>query len=235
VDRIKAIAIDDEPLALEVLESYCADIDFIRLEKTFTQTHEAKKYLQSFATDLIFLDVNMPAISGIDFYKGLGQDIMVIFTTAHAQYALDGFELSAVDFLLKPYAFERFSTAAHKAKDFYDFLHHKQAAGARDLFIRSEYSLVKIQLEEIAYIEGLADYLKIHLTNGKVLLPRMTMKGILQKLPAQDFARVHRSFIIPLKRVQSVRNKTVQLVDQVEIPIGVSYEDDFRKVFGPGK
>jgi DNA-binding LytR/AlgR family response regulator len=228
---IKAIAIDDEPLALEILESYCADIGFIHLEKIFTQTHEAKKYLQGSPADLLFLDVNMPAISGIDFYKGLEQSTMVIFTTAHAQYALDGFELSAVDFLLKPYSFERFSTAASKARDFYEFLHHKQAA-TRHLFVRAEYSLVKIQLDDIAYIEGLADYLKIHLTSGKLILTRMTMKGVLEKLSTQEFVRVHRSFIVPLKRISSVRNKTILLIGQIEIPIGISFEDDFQKAFG---
>ena len=229
---IKAIALDDEPLPLEVLESYCKQVDFIQLEKTFTQTQEAKRHLDQFPTDLIFLDINMPSISGIDFYKGLQQDTMVIFTTAHAQYALDGFELSAVDFLLKPYSFERFSTAVTKAKDFFNFIHHRQSAEERHIYVRSEYSLVKIPLDDISHIEGLADYLKIHLSTGKLILTRMTMKSVLQKLPKQEFMRVHRSFIIPLKRITSVRNKTALLNSHVEIPIGVSYEEDFQKVYG---
>src|SRR6266581_1963765 len=137
---IKAIAIDDEPLALEILEGYSRDVDFLKLEKTFTQTGEAKKYLKGFPVDLLFLDIHMPSISGIDFYKGLEQNTMVIFTTAHSQYAVDGFNLSAVDFLLKPYSFERFMTAATKANDFYTFLHNKTTSQPNHVFIRAEYS-----------------------------------------------------------------------------------------------
>lgn len=229
---ISAIAIDDEPLPLEIILGYCAQHDFISLKKTFTKTTDAKKYLEEFPVDLIFLDINMPEISGIDFYKGLKQETMVIFTTAHAQYALDGFELSAVDFLLKPYAFERFSVAVNKAKEYYNFIHRKQSTAERHLFIRSEYSLIKVQLSEILYIEGLADYLKIHLENRKTLLTRMTMKGILSKLSDKEFIRVHRSFIVPFDRIQSLRNKSIQLKDGTEIPLGISYEAQFLKTFG---
>ena len=228
---ITAIAIDDEPLPLEIIEAYCADIDFIKLEKTFTQTDEAKRHLEKYPVDLIFLDINMPSLSGIDFYKGLKQDTMVIFTTAHAQYAVEGFELSAVDYLLKPYSFERFSIAVNKANDFHKFLQDKQSSGEKHLFIRSEYSLVKVLISEILYIEGLADYLKIHLENGKMLLTRMTMKGILSKLSEREFIRVHRSFIIPFQKIESVRNKTIHLKDAREIPIGSSYEEGFLKAF----
>ena len=229
---INAIAIDDEPLALEIIQGYCAEADTINLAKVFTQTSEAKKHLEKFPVDLIFLDVNMPSISGIDFYKGLDQDTMVIFTTAHSQYAVEGFELSAVDFLLKPYSFERFLTAVNKAREYHEFLHHKESVETKHLFIRSEYSLVKLQINEIAYIEGLADYLKIHIDSGKTLLTRMTMKNILSRLPANQFIRVHRSFIIPLDRIKSVRNKMIQLENDKEIPVGVSYEEEFNKAFG---
>ncbi len=229
---ITAIAIDDEPLALDILQSFCGDIEFLTLDKTFTRTLEAKKYLGEFPVDLIFLDINMPEISGIDFYKGLAQDTMVIFTTAHAQYALDGFELSAVDFLLKPYSFERFTTAVTKAKEFHNFINNRQTTAERHLFIRSEYSLVKIAVADIQYVEGLADYLKIHLPNGKTILSRMTMKAMLSKLPEQDFFRVHRSFIVPIRRIEAVRNKTVFLSGNKEIPIGASYEDAFMNAYG---
>lgn len=228
---ISAIAIDDEPLPLEILEGYCSDVSFLKLEKTFTQTAEAKKYLERFPVDLLFLDINMPAISGIDFYKGLNRDTMVIFSTAHAQYAIDGFELSAVDFLLKPYSFERFLTAVTKAKEYYHFLHHQKSNEEKHIFIRSEYSLVKVLIQEILYIEGLADYLKIHLDSGKTLLTRMTMKAITSKLSEKAFIRVHRSFIVPLDRIDSVRSKTIYLDGNKEIPIGVSYEEAFNKAF----
>ncbi|WP_333818964.1 LytR/AlgR family response regulator transcription factor [Ohtaekwangia sp.] len=228
---ITAIAIDDEPLPLEILESYCSNIPFLTLEKTFTQTSEARKYLQKHPVNLLFLDIHMPAISGIDFYKGIEQDTMVIFTTAHSQYAIDGFNLSAVDYLLKPYSFERFETAVNKANDYYNFLNQKEEKEPKHLFIRAEYSLVKIALTDIFYIEGLADYLKIHLLNGKTILTRMTMKTMLSKLSPKEFIRVHRSFIIPFSLITRVRNKIIILRNQ-EIPIGASFEDAFFEAFG---
>ena len=227
---IKAIAIDDEPLALEVLESYCESADFITLEKTFTQTGEARSYLQKYPVDLLFLDIHMPSISGIDFYKGIEQDTMVIFTTAHSQYAVEGFELSAIDYLLKPYSEERFMVAATKAHDFYNYLHQKDTARSNYIFIRAEYSLLKILIADILFVEGLADYLKIHLQNGKMIVTRMTMKTMLPKLPANEFIRVHRSFIVPFKLIESVRNKTIVLAGK-SIPIGASYEKEFFKAF----
>jgi DNA-binding LytR/AlgR family response regulator len=226
---IKAIAIDDEPLPLEILEGYCQDVDFLKLEKSFTQTGEAKKYLQKFPVDLLFLDIHMPSVSGIDFYKELEQEAMVIFTTAHSQYALEGFNLNAVDYLLKPYSKERFMVAVNKANDFYSFLHGKAPQKSNHIFVRSEYSLLKISLDEIIYIEGLADYLKIHLPKGKPVITRMTMKSIMEKLPP-DFIRVHRSFIVPMSRVEGVRNKIISL-SGVQIPIGSSYQEDFDKAF----
>lgn len=226
---IKAIAIDDEPLPLEILEGYCREIEFLRLEKTFTRTGEAKNYLDKFPVDLLFLDIHMPSVSGIDFYKGVRQDTMVIFTTAHSEYALDGFNLSAVDYLLKPYSFERFQIAVNKANDFHQFLHNKTPQKSNSIFVRSEYSLVKIQVKDIIYIEGLADYLKIHLPGTKPILTRMTMKAVLEKLPS-NFIRVHRSFIVPMDKIESVRNKTITLAGS-QIPIGVSYLDDFDKAF----
>ena len=230
---ISAIAIDDEPLALDIIEAFCAQDDSVKLEKVFTKTSEAKRYLENYPVDRIFLDINMPEISGLDFYKGLKQETMIIFTTAHAQYALDGFELSAVDFLLKPYSQERFHVAVNKAKEYHRFLNAKQSDNVeKHIFIRSEYSLVKVQLSEIHYIEGLADYLKIHLDTGKMLLTRMTMKGILSKLSSHEFIRVHRSFIVPFDKVISVRNKAIQLSKNIEIPIGLRFEEEFMKAFG---
>ena len=226
---IKAIAIDDEPLPLEILEAYCREVEFIQLEKVFTQTQEAKNYLQKFPVDLLFLDIHMPAVSGIDFYKSLEQNTMVIFTTAHSQYALEGFNLSAVDYLLKPYSFDRFLVAANKANDYYHFTHNVTSQKSNYIFIRSEYNLLKISLDDILYIEGLADYLKIHLAGRKPVITRMTMKSIVEKLPA-DFVRVHRSFIVPMSRVEGVRNKTITL-SGVQIPIGSSYLEDFERAF----
>ncbi|WP_200978670.1 LytTR family DNA-binding domain-containing protein [Echinicola sp. 20G] len=226
---IKAIAIDDEPLSLEICQAYCDEVDFIQLEKTFTQLKEAQWYLQNYPVDLIFLDIHMPSMSGIEFYKQLDQETMVIFTTAHSQYALEGFNLSAIDYLLKPYPLERFMTAVNKAKGYFQY-QHQQPQVQEDLYVRADYSLVKIPIEDILYIEGLADYLKIHQETGKPIITRMTMKAILEKIPS-DFIRVHRSYIVPKKRIDSIRNKNIH-IGNIEIPIGNTYRDAVEKAIG---
>ena len=173
----------------------------------------------------------MPAISGIDFYKDIEQDMMVIFNTAHSEYAIEGFNLSAVDYLLKPYSQERFEVAVNKAHEYYNFLNQKESREQKHIFIRAEYSLVKIATADIFFIEGLADYLKIHLQNGKTILTRMTMKTMLSKLSPKEFIRVHRSYISPFKLITGVRNKIVSLGPNQEIPIGASFEEAFFTEF----
>jgi DNA-binding LytR/AlgR family response regulator len=228
---IVAIAIDDEPPALQVVENFCKKVGFIDLVKTFTKPHEAVKYLGKFPADLLFLDVRMPSVSGIEISRLIPKDIMVIFTTAYSEYAVEGFNVNAVDYLLKPFTYERFLQAVNKAHDFYKFLHQHESALQQYMFIRADYSLVKIILEDILYVEGLDDYLKIFLADRKPIIARMTMKGILEKLPSKDFIRVHRSFIVPVKRIERLRNKNL-LVAGREIPVGSSYEEDFKKIFG---
>lgn len=225
---ISAIAIDDEPLALEVIESFCTRIELIKLERIFTKVTEAQRYLRKFPVDLLLLDINMPLLSGIDFFKKIEQDTMVIFTTAYPEHAIEGFNLNAIDYILKPYSFDRFQSAIHKAQEYYDFLHNTDQ-GLKFIYIKADYSLVKIELSEIIYIEALADYLKIFLPNKKFVLTRMTMKSMIDKLPKNEFVRVHRSFIIPLKKIISIRNKTIQ-IENKEIPLGTSYEDDLFKI-----
>lgn len=226
---IKSIAIDDEPPALKVLENFFEGLDFIELQKTFTRPTEALKYLERYPIDLLFLDINMPSLSGIEFYKQVQQQTMVIFTTAHIEYAVEGFNLSAVDYLLKPYTKERFLQAVHKAREFYNYQH--QADNTQPFFfVRADYSLIKINYHDIIYIEGLDDYLKIHLQNQKAIVARMTMKSMLEKLPQKDFIRVHRSYIIPLSKIESVRNKTIHIGGR-EFSIGSSYEENFFKMF----
>jgi DNA-binding LytR/AlgR family response regulator len=155
---------------------------------------------------------------------------MVIFTTAHSQFAVEGFNLSAVDFLLKPFTYERFLQAVNKANDFYNYSHQATQTQNQFLFIRADYSLIKIAVSDILFVEGLDDYLKIHLHNQKMVVARMTMKTMLEKLPAKEFIRVHRSFIVPFSRIENVRNKMITLAGE-EIPIGSSYEEEFFKLF----
>ena len=221
---IKAIALDDEPLALEILQSLCDTIDYIELEKVFTKSDEAFKYLKKYPVDLLFLDINMPSISGLDFYKKLPNKTMVIFTTAYSEFAVEGFTLSATDFLLKPISLSRFQQAAEKA--FSQWRQQNQNIEQQYLFIRADYSLIKILFSDILYIEGLDDYVKIHIQNQKTVVARMTLKAMLQKLPETEFIRVHRSFIIPISKVEKIRNKVI-FIDTAEIPISTSYEEAF--------
>lgn len=227
---IRAIAIDDEPLALDVIKAHCSKVDFIELQKTFTSPTEAIRYLKRFPVDLLFLDIRMPSISGIELLKAIPQEVMVIFTTAHPEFAVESYDLNAIDYLLKPFDEARFIQAVNRAREYYESKHLKGGDSEKDknIFIRADYSLIKVSLPEILYIEGLGDYLKIHLPEKKTVVVRMTMKTMLEKLPVKDFVRVHRSFIIPFSRIEHVRNKTVQVAG-VQIPIGASFEEAFME------
>jgi len=224
---IKAIALDDEPPALAVLENFCGKTPFIDLQKTFTKADEALKYLRKYPVDLLFLDINMPSITGIDFHKKLPHKIMVVFTTAYSEYAVEGFNLRAADYLLKPFSLDRFTASMERIREQYSLENHN--ATTQFLFIRADYSLQKIPIADILFIEGLDDYLKIHIQGQRTVVARMTMKAMLEKLPATEFFRVHRSFIVPLAKISRIRNKTVFVGDQ-EIPISASYEKEFLAV-----
>jgi DNA-binding LytR/AlgR family response regulator len=228
---IRAIALDDEPPALRVLTHFCQQVDFIDLQKTFTRPDDVRQYIHQPGADLLFLDVNMPLVSGTEFYRTLdtapGQLPMVIFTTAYADYAVEGFALNAIDYLLKPFTFERFLQAVTKASDYLRWQQQSQPAGADQpwLYVRADYTLYKIALADILFIEGLDDYVRIHLQSEPLrpVVARMTMKILLEKLPSTQFVRVHRSYIVPFSRIEGLRNKTVQVADR-DIPVGASYE-----------
>ena len=227
---IKAIALDDEPLPLRLLKSFAVQVDFLDLIATFTSPVEAKKFIEHKDVDLIFLDIQMPGISGIDFLKALPKGIMVIFTTAFGEYAVEGFNLQAVDYLLKPFELDRFVQAAERARDF--FAHKNPDAGSdTSLYVKADHGIVKIAPGEILYIEGLNNYLKIFLLNKKPLLVRMSVKDMADKLMGKGFMRVHRSYIIPVAKVVSVRNRMIYL-GYMEIPIGINYIKDIYKTFG---
>lgn len=230
---ITALAIDDEPPALKVVATFCRDFDFIDLQKTFTGTEEALRYLRKYPVDLLFLDIQMPSQSGIDLYRVVQQQTMVIFTTAYSEYAVEGFDLQAIDYLLKPFTRDRFAQAVYKARDYYRYLMHSGTAEEAYLFLRADYSLLKIAHADILYIEGLDDYVKIYLLGQKPVIARMTLKALTEKLPDRDFLRVHRSYIVSLKQVTLVRNKTIS-VGGTEIHIGSSYESAFFDRFRTG-
>lgn len=223
---IKAIAIDDEPLGLKIISYYCEKASFITLEKTFTKQSEAIKHLNKFPVDLIFLDIQMPSRNGIEFYKMLDNEPMVIFTTAHSEYAVEGFNVSATDYLLKPFSEERFLAAVEKARQEYEF--RKNQSVQTHLMVRADYKLHRIEFDDILLIEGLDDYLQIHLAGKTKIVARLSMKTLLEKLPAHSFLRVHRSYIIPIKKVKAIVNKNIQIEDFV-IPIGETYKEEVAK------
>jgi DNA-binding LytR/AlgR family response regulator len=223
---INAIAIDDEPLALTVIQSLCDKSGIINLQKTFTQPNEALNYLRKGSTDLIFCDMQMPAMTGINLVKSLEKNTMVIFTTAFSEYAAVSYELNAIDYLLKPINQKRFTQAITKAQDYFDYISKKDKNADKSIFIRADFSLVKVPLDDILYIEGLADYLKIHIRDRKTIIARMTMKDMMEKLPTADFIRVHRSYILPLRRIEAVRGTTI-IIGEMEFPIGRTYTSEF--------
>jgi DNA-binding LytR/AlgR family response regulator len=223
---INAIAIDDEPLALTVIQSLCDKSANINLQKTFTQPNEALKHLRKYPTDLIFCDIQMPAMTGISLVQSLSQNTMVIFTTAFSKYAAVSYELNAIDYLLKPINQKRFVQAIAKAQEYFDYIHKRDQAAEKNIFIRADFSLVKIPVADILYIEGLADYLKIYIKDRKTIVARMPMKEMMEKLKSTDFLRVHRSFIIPFNKIEAVRGATIFIGDH-EFPIGKTYAEEF--------
>ena len=221
---IKCIAIDDEPLALELIKSFCKDVEYIDLQEVFTQTSKATQYIYKNDIDLIFLDVNMPDDNGFNFYKTLRNEPMVIFTTAYSQYAVEGFNVNAVDYLVKPINKERFIVACEKAKN----ISVKIFDQADFFLIRAEYAVVKIMLSDVLYIESSGDYIKIIRKNEKPLMSLMSMKKLTEMLPLDKMIRVHRSYFVALDKIEKVRAKNIYVGDKV-IPIGISYEAEVLK------
>ena len=229
---IQCIAIDDEPLALQLVNEYCSKISFLKLEKTFTNTDEARTYLQENPVDLLFLDIQMPDISGMQFYKNLSQKPPVIFTTAYKDFAAEGFNVDAVDYLLKPFEYDRFLKACYKAKEYLEFLSSQQLQ-LNSIFVKVNYEIMKINLKDIELIEALDDYIKIYIKPNPVLT-LMTLKSIQEKLPTRDFVRVHRSFIVPIAKIEKF-SKTKLWVAGKEIPIGSSYSQVYDQLIALSK
>ncbi len=218
---IRAIAVDDEHLALKIISHFCEKLDEISLEKTFTKQSEALDYIQNHKVDLIFLDIQMPNKNGVDFYKMLDQEISVIFTTAHSQYAVEGFNVSAMDYLLKPFSFERFAIAVEKV--IADYKLKNTSATSDYIMIRADYRSHRVAIDTIVFIEGLDDYIQIHFEDKSKLVTRMSMKSIVRLLPDHLFMRVHRSYIVATNKIASIQNKSIKIRDFV-LPIGDTYK-----------
>ena len=224
------IAVDDEPLALQIIEDYIQKISFLELKGTFTNAIEATNYINNHTIDLVFLDIQMPNLTGIEFIKSLVQPPMIIFTTAYNKYAMQGYELNVIDYLLKPFSFERFFQAVNKSQELFKLKEnnkYNQAVLRQNdfLLVKEDYQTIKINFENILYIESMADYIRI-VTPGKKHTVLATMKSIDNLLPNSGFIRVHRSYIIALSKIISFNKKSISIGD-MHVPIGDSYRDDF--------
>ncbi len=228
---IRAIAVDDEPLALDIIETYCGAFDFVDYLRGFTKVGEALQYLEKNPIDLLFLDINMPSMLGVDFYKSLKLKPMLIFTTSYTEYALESYEIGAIDYLLKPFSMERFVKAMNRVAEYHKTNKRASNKGTQGyLLLKVDYAVKKILLTDILYMESLDNYLKIHLEHQPPVIVRQTLKQIQEQLPKSAFFRVHKSFIVPFRRIESVRNKVIYIA-QVSIPIGKVYEDAFTAEF----
>jgi len=218
--KLHCIIADDEPVARKLLQEYIGDIDFLELKGSVENALKANSLLKSTPVDLLFLDINMPKLSGIEFLRTVAPLPMVIMTTAYAEYATDGFELDVLDYLVKPFSFERFLKACNKAKDYHELKRHKAGdvnpAGndskttANYFFVKRDGRIEKIFYDDLVYVEALLNYVVLHTTNGKMIVYH-TLKGLLEQLPAAIFLKVHKSAIINLTKVRSIEGNEIDL------------------------
>ncbi len=236
MSKINCVAIDDEPFALEIMADDIQKISFLNLVGTFSNPMDAWELIKQGKVDLIFLDIQMPVISGTQFLRSLPTPPMVIFTTAYQQYALEGYDLDIVDYLLKPIPFDRFLKAVNKAEELFRLRTKEQqnlptVEEINFFFIYSEYKQIKIYFDDVLYVEGLKDYVKIYVKQqSKPILTRMNLKMIATKLPQQLFCRVHHSFIVALDKISAFQ-KTKLLVGEKELPIGRKFAEFFEQQY----
>ena len=224
---LKAIATDDEPIALDVIKNLSAKIPFIDLKATFTNAFEAIDFLQKERIDLLFLDIKMPDISGIDFLKSISNPPMVIFTTAYSEHAVQSFELDAIDYLLKPFSLSRFLKACNKAQEQYLFK-NKESVTSSSVFIKSGYEQLRVELDDILYAESNGNYIDFVLKDKKIT-SRLTMNEAEALLPASLFARIHRSYIVAKKHITKIEKNTIW-INKTALPVGANYTDSVLKI-----
>ncbi|WP_114782301.1 LytR/AlgR family response regulator transcription factor [Botryobacter ruber] len=235
---IRCLAVDDEPLALDILESYTKKLPFLTLVKTCSSATEAMQVLQEEQIDLMFLDIEMPELTGIQLLNILRHPPLIIFTTAYPNYALEGFNQDAVDYLLKPIPFDRFFKAVNKAQERLQHNHVKQvpetpvrvqqAAPEQEfMFVKADYKTIRVDFKDIMWVEGLKDYVIIQ-TKDQKIITLLSMNKMMEKLPPSKFLRVHRSFIVALQKIDSIEKSRIRIGNK-EIPIGEVYKDQFLK------
>ena len=242
---MNTLIIDDEPLALDVLETYISKMPELNLVARCSNALEANELLRKNQIDLIFLDIQMPQISGVDFIKALPNPPLFIFTTAFSNYAVEGYELNAIDYLLKPISMDRFMKAVNKASEQFELRNKEEASetgapgveGIEFFFVKADKKLVKVKYDEILYIEGLKDYVIIRLEQGRVVTLQ-TMKSLEEKLPLSRFKRIHRSYIVSIDKIHAVDGTSVDVYEKGQIkqlPIGKNYRDEILEIVNKNK
>ena len=228
---IKCLAIDDEPLALAQLVTYIGKVPFLELAAQCQSAIEARRFLEDNTVDAIFCDINMPDLNGMDFVKSLAAPPMVVFTTAYSEYAVEGYKVDAVDYLLKPFGLDDFRRAANKLKTQYELHARTVTSEPREdtIYVKTDYRVVRISLSDIRYVEGMSEYLRIHLDGQpKPIVTLLSMKKMEEWLP-DNFMRIHRSYIINLDKVQEVNKNRVIMDADTYLPIGDMYKESFNQ------
>lgn len=230
---IKCIAIDDEPLALKLLEDNISNVPYLELVASCRNVFDAMKVLEENKIDLIFIDIQMPGLTGLQFVGSLQHKPLVIFITAYKQYALESYDLAVVDYLVKPVALDRFVKACNRAKELHELKtnkNHMASPAADYFFLNADYSQVKILFDDIVWMEGVRDYVKIHLkSSNKPLMFRTSLKTLEAELPPSKFIRVHKSYLVAIESITAVR-KTSVFIKDMELPIGETYRDAVEKM-----
>ena len=228
---IKCITLDDEPLALQQMEGYVKKTPYLELTGSFESAFSAIEFLQNNEVDLMFVDINMPDLSGMDFVKSLNNPPKVIFTTAYSEYAMEGFKVDAADYLLKPISYSDFLKSADKTKERY-FSQNENISSVQHndeyLFIKSEYKIIRINYSDIKYIESMKEYVRIHIENQAPVMTLTSIKKLMEHLPEKDFMRVHRSYVVNLNKITTVERLRIVFDSNTYIPVSEQYKDEFQ-------
>lgn len=224
---LRSIAIDDEPLALRQMCSYIKKTPFLELAAGCRDGFDAVEKISRLSPDLLFVDINMPGLNGLELVRSLDRPPLVVFTTAYSEYALEGFRVDAVDYLLKPVAYPDFLKASNKALKM-RFSDEKISGDGEGLFVKSEYRIIRIRFNEIKYIEGMREYIRIHTTAGNSVMTLLSMKALEEKLPLRQFMRVHRSYIVNLEKINVIERNRIIFDNKTDIAIGEQYKDAFH-------
>ncbi|UZR96866.1 LytR/AlgR family response regulator transcription factor [Chondrinema litorale] len=230
--KIKCIAIDDEPLALELIEEYIKDFPSFELIQTFEDAINGAEFLKKADIDVLFVDIQMPDITGIDLVASLENKPIVIFTTAYRNYAYEGFELEAMDYLVKPISKDRFERAINKTLEYYQYKHGTVKNPSEVFYVYAKYQKIKIVQDEVLYIESLKDYCTIYLEDGESITTLMPLKKLSEMLSPDKFFRVHRSFIISIQKIKSFIKQKVTLTNGKELPVSSKYANELQNTLG---